>query len=122
MSFQHIEYSVEQGVAILTLNRPAALNSFNADMHLEVKDALKQARANEQVRCLLITGNGRGFCAGQDLSDRNVAADADMPDLGASIEKKLQPANPHPAQPALPGDLCGQRRCCRSRCQYRLRL
>ncbi|PPC76143.1 2-(1,2-epoxy-1,2-dihydrophenyl)acetyl-CoA isomerase [Pokkaliibacter plantistimulans] len=91
MSFQHIEYSVEQGVAILTLNRPAALNSFNADMHLEVKDALKQARANEQVRCLLITGNGRGFCAGQDLSDRNVSADADMPDLGASIEKNYNP-------------------------------
>ncbi|GGB83910.1 2-(1,2-epoxy-1,2-dihydrophenyl)acetyl-CoA isomerase [Marinobacterium zhoushanense] len=91
MAFEHIEYRVDQGVAVLTLNRPASLNSFNAEMHAEMREALKQVRKDESVRCLLITGNGRGFCAGQDLSDRNVAADAEMPDLGLSIEKFYNP-------------------------------
>ncbi|MBR9882489.1 MAG: 2-(1,2-epoxy-1,2-dihydrophenyl)acetyl-CoA isomerase [Oceanospirillales bacterium] len=91
MAFEHIEYRVDQGVAVLTLNRPASLNSFNATMHAEVRDALKQLRRDDSVRCLLITGNGRGFCAGQDLSDRNVAADAEMPDLGRSIETFYNP-------------------------------
>ncbi|MBS98044.1 MAG: 2-(1,2-epoxy-1,2-dihydrophenyl)acetyl-CoA isomerase [Oceanospirillaceae bacterium] len=91
MAFEHIEYRVDEGVAILTLNRPNSLNSFNAEMHAEMREALKQVRKDGSVRCLLITGNGRGFCAGQDLSDRNVAADAEMPDLGASIEKFYNP-------------------------------
>ncbi|WP_432695628.1 2-(1,2-epoxy-1,2-dihydrophenyl)acetyl-CoA isomerase PaaG [Marinobacterium sp. YM272] len=91
MAFEHIEYRVDQGVAVLTLNRPAALNSFNAEMHAEMREALKRVRKDEAVRCLLITGNGRGFCAGQDLSDRNVAADAEMPDLGRSIEQFYNP-------------------------------
>ena len=91
MAFEHIEYRVDEGVAILTLNRPNSLNSFNAEMHAEMREALNQVRKDGSVRCLLITGNGRGFCAGQDLSDRNVAADAEMPDLGASIEKFYNP-------------------------------
>ncbi|GGO79159.1 2-(1,2-epoxy-1,2-dihydrophenyl)acetyl-CoA isomerase [Marinobacterium nitratireducens] len=91
MSYQHIEYRVDQGVAILTFNRPASLNSFNAEMHAEVRDALKSARRDAAVRCLMITGNGRGFCAGQDLSDRNVAPGAERPDLGQSIERNYNP-------------------------------
>lgn len=91
MSFEHILFTIEQGVATLTLNRPAQLNSFNAQMHKEVREALKQVRQNPEARCLLITGNGRGFCAGQDLSDRNVAPGAAMPDLGESIEKNYNP-------------------------------
>lgn len=91
MSFEHILFTIEQGVATLTLNRPAQLNSFNAQMHKEVREALKQLRQSPGARCLLITGNGRGFCAGQDLSDRNVAPGAAMPDLGESIEKNYNP-------------------------------
>ncbi|ANG62796.1 2-(1,2-epoxy-1,2-dihydrophenyl)acetyl-CoA isomerase [Marinobacterium aestuarii] len=91
MTYQHIEYSVEEGVALLTLNRPASLNSFNTQMHEEVRDALKSARRDPAVRCLMITGNGRGFCAGQDLSDRNVAPGAERPDLGLSIERYYNP-------------------------------
>ncbi|SDT19455.1 2-(1,2-epoxy-1,2-dihydrophenyl)acetyl-CoA isomerase PaaG [Pseudomonas oryzae] len=91
MSFEHILFTIEQGVATLTLNRPAQLNSFNAQMHKEVREALKQLRQSPEARCLLITGNGRGFCAGQDLSDRNVAPGAAMPDLGESIEKNYNP-------------------------------
>lgn len=91
MSFEHILFTIEQGVATLTLNRPEQLNSFNAQMHKEVREALKQARQNPEVRCLLITGSGRGFCAGQDLGDRNVAPGAAAPDLGESIEKNYNP-------------------------------
>ncbi|WP_018718231.1 2-(1,2-epoxy-1,2-dihydrophenyl)acetyl-CoA isomerase PaaG [Arhodomonas aquaeolei] len=91
MSYETIEYAVEAGVATLTLNRPKALNSFNAQMHEEVRAAIKSAERDENVRCLLITGNGRGFCAGQDLSDRNVAPRGDAPDLGESIEKNYNP-------------------------------
>ncbi|MCS4502702.1 2-(1,2-epoxy-1,2-dihydrophenyl)acetyl-CoA isomerase PaaG [Arhodomonas aquaeolei] len=91
MSYETIEYAVEAGVATLTLNRPKALNSFNAEMHEEVRAAIKSAERDEGVRCLLITGSGRGFCAGQDLSDRNVAPGGDAPDLGESIEKNYNP-------------------------------
>ncbi|MAK91595.1 MAG: 2-(1,2-epoxy-1,2-dihydrophenyl)acetyl-CoA isomerase [Oceanospirillaceae bacterium] len=91
MSFEHIIYSVDAGVALLSLNRPQALNSFNEAMHLEVREALKMTAENPDARVLLLTAEGRGFCAGQDLSDRNVAPDADMPDLGLSIEKFYNP-------------------------------
>ena len=69
MTFEAIEYCVEEGVGVLRFNRPETLNSFNAQMHREVREALASARRDPAVRCLLITGNGRGFCAGQDLND-----------------------------------------------------
>jgi 2-(1,2-epoxy-1,2-dihydrophenyl)acetyl-CoA isomerase len=85
-------FQIENGVATITLNRPDRLNSFNTEMHAELKDALKQVQdpANK-VRCLLITGAGRGFCAGQDLSDRAVAPGNEAPDLGESIDKRYNP-------------------------------
>ena len=91
MSFSTITYQLDQGVAVLTLNRPASLNSFNALMHDEVREAIKDARDNTDVRCLVITGTGRGFCAGQDLSDRAVKVSAEAPDLGESVEKNYNP-------------------------------
>lgn len=91
MAYETIEFEITEGVAVLTLNRPDRMNSFNADMHGEVREALKQVKKDTSVRCLLITGNGRGFCAGQDLSDRNVDPNAEMPNLGESIEKNYNP-------------------------------
>ncbi len=91
MSFSTITYQKDQGVAVLTLNRPASLNSFNTLMHDEVREAIKDARDNTAVRCLVITGTGRGFCAGQDLSDRAVKVSAEAPDLGESVEKNYNP-------------------------------
>lgn len=87
-----ISFEIANSVATITLNRPDRLNSFNTEMHAELKDALKQVQdpANS-VRCLLLTGAGRGFCAGQDLSDRAVAPGSDAPDLGESIEKRYNP-------------------------------
>lgn len=91
MSFQTIEFHQQDGVAILTLNRPDSLNSFTLQMHQEVREALKIVRTDPSIRCLLLTGNGRGFCAGQDLNDRSVSAEEEMPDLGASVEQNYNP-------------------------------
>ena len=91
MAFQTIQFQVEGGVARLTLDRPDQLNSFNALMHEEVREALRRVREDSSVRVLLLTGSGRGFCAGQDLGDRKVAPGAQAPDLGASIEQFYNP-------------------------------
>jgi len=91
MSYQHILYAVEGNIARLTLNRPDRLNSFNDEMHAEVRDALSRVKASAEVRVLLLTGSGRGFCAGQDLGDRAVAPGSEPVDLGASIERNYKP-------------------------------
>ncbi|AMO25119.1 2-(1,2-epoxy-1,2-dihydrophenyl)acetyl-CoA isomerase PaaG [Ramlibacter solisilvae] len=91
MDYQHILFDSRDGIARLTLNRPERLNSFNVAMHLEVKDALARVAADRSVRVLVLTGAGRGFCAGQDLSDRAVAPGQAAPDLGESIEKYYGP-------------------------------
>jgi 2-(1,2-epoxy-1,2-dihydrophenyl)acetyl-CoA isomerase len=80
MSYETISFAIEKGVARLVLNRPDRLNAFNVRMHGEVMDALSQVTAGSEVRVLLLTGTGRGFCAGQDLSERDV--DAGPLDLG----------------------------------------
>lgn len=82
---------VQQGVMTLTLNRPERLNSFNDVMHQQLADCLTKAERDDAVRCLLITGAGRGFCAGQDLNDRNVDPNAQAPDLGYSVETFYNP-------------------------------
>jgi len=91
MNFETITYEINNGVAVLTLNRPQTLNSFTVQMHDEVKLAIKDARTNSDVRCLVLTGAGRGFCAGQDLGDRSVKASDEAPNLGESIEKYYNP-------------------------------
>lgn len=90
MSYQSILFSVTDGVARLTLNRPDKLNSFTSAMHAEVREALGRVRA-EGARVLVLTGAGRGFCAGQDLSDRAVAPGGKGADLGESIERNYTP-------------------------------
>ena len=90
-SYKNIQYRVTEGLAVLTLNRPDRLNSFNSEMHEEVKEAFKLIKEDSSIRCLLITGNGRGFCAGQDLSDRAVSVGDEAPDLSVSIENNYNP-------------------------------
>ena len=90
MSDATILYSVGDGIARLTLNRPERLNSFNGKMHAEVRDALGRV-TGDGARVLILTGAGRGFCAGQDLGDRQVQQDGARADLGESIERNYKP-------------------------------
>ena len=89
--YAHILFDVSEGVATLTLNRPDRLNSFNDAMHGELRDALSRIAAAAGVRAMLLTGAGRGVCAGQDLADRAVAPGDAPLDLGASIERNYKP-------------------------------
>ena len=91
MNFETIEFGVEHGVARLMLNRPDKLNSVNAQMHDELREVMKSVFREPDIRCLLLGGNGRGFCAGQDLSERSFDADAEAPDLGESLEERYNP-------------------------------
>jgi 2-(1,2-epoxy-1,2-dihydrophenyl)acetyl-CoA isomerase len=90
MDFETILYANEAGVARITLNRPDRLNSFTVQMHDELSRAL-EAVARSDARVLVLTGAGRGFCAGQDLSDRAVAPGGEGVDLGESLEKRYNP-------------------------------
>jgi 2-(1,2-epoxy-1,2-dihydrophenyl)acetyl-CoA isomerase len=74
----------------LTLNRPERLNSFTVEMHGEVADAIGQVQT-EGARVLLLTGAGRGFCAGQDLSDQSIAPGGENVDLGLALEERYNP-------------------------------
>ncbi len=80
------------GLRSITFNRPDRLNAFTADMGDLFNEILADSASNNAVRALLITGAGRGFCAGQDLNDRAVAPGANAPDLGESLENRYNPA------------------------------
>src|SRR5687767_13028141 len=83
--------SLDAGVLTITLNRPEKLNAFVPDMHLELRAALERAKDEAGIRALLLTGAGRGFCAGQDLSERNVAPGAAPIDLSVSLGSNYNP-------------------------------
>jgi 2-(1,2-epoxy-1,2-dihydrophenyl)acetyl-CoA isomerase len=91
MSYSTIILSLVDGVGRLTLNRPDRLNAFTAQMHVEVADALDELEASGAARVLLLTGAGRGFCAGQDLTERKAIQDGAPLDLGAAIETHYAP-------------------------------
>lgn len=91
MSFKTIVLDISGGHATVTLNRPERLNSINAAMHEELHDAVGRVRSNPDVRCLVITGAGRAFCTGQDLSERAVTDGAAAVDLGESLDKRYNP-------------------------------
>jgi 2-(1,2-epoxy-1,2-dihydrophenyl)acetyl-CoA isomerase len=91
MAYENIKFETASGIARITLNRPDRLNSFTSAMHAEVREALGAINTDRSLRVLLLTGAGRGFCAGQDLSDRAVAPGGAPVDLGASIEQNYRP-------------------------------
>ena len=88
MAYESITYEKENGVAVLTLNRPQALNAFVPQMNKEVMEALTDGERDKAVRCFMITGAGRAFCAGQDLKGRTPEQKGS---LGASLREKYNP-------------------------------
>jgi 2-(1,2-epoxy-1,2-dihydrophenyl)acetyl-CoA isomerase len=87
MAYNCIVNTVEDGVSKIVFNRPDRLGAMNAEMMAETLDAIDKAVEDEAVRCLLLTGTGRGFCSGQDLSDRIQPKDGEKRDLGETLDK-----------------------------------
>lgn len=79
-------------VTVITLNRPDKLNSFNDELTFKLQDALKEAEKDGNCRAIVITGAGRGFCAGQDLQSRSISHESGQrPSLGDSIRRRYNP-------------------------------
>ena len=92
MNFQNITFTVDAGIARLTLNRPDKLNSFTGEMHAELRTALDRVQSDHAIRVLVLTGAGRAFSAGQDLADPDMAKiDGRMPDIGNVVERNYKP-------------------------------
>jgi enoyl-CoA hydratase/carnithine racemase len=98
MSFQEIQYEVAEGVLTITLNRPERLNAFTGTMARELIEAFDQADADDSVRAVVVTGAGRGFCAGADLGSggstfdwsERATGDGDVPrDTGGQVSLRI---------------------------------
>jgi 2-(1,2-epoxy-1,2-dihydrophenyl)acetyl-CoA isomerase len=90
MDYNFIKYSNEQKVGLIKFNRPEVLNSFNKPMAKEFQDALQRSRDSKDVHTILITGEGKAFCAGQDLSE-TVPKDKPMADVGELVRESYNP-------------------------------
>ena len=88
MAHETIIYEKNHGVATITLNRPDSLNAFVPQMNQEVLTALKDGERDPEIRCFMMTGAGRAFCAGQDLKGRTPEQKGS---LGASLREKYNP-------------------------------
>ncbi|SNB49643.1 enoyl-CoA hydratase-related protein [Thermoflexus hugenholtzii] len=88
MAYETLQYEVQEGIATITLNRPDVLNAFNEQMFRELQDVLRAVERDEAVRVVIVTGAGRGFCAGQDLAE--MRARYERPEEAMSIGEHLR--------------------------------
>ncbi|HEX4984933.1 MAG TPA: 2-(1,2-epoxy-1,2-dihydrophenyl)acetyl-CoA isomerase PaaG [Burkholderiales bacterium] len=113
VQFNDILLDIDGGIATLTLNRPDKLNAFTARMHAELKVAMQAIQSDKGIRVLVVTGAGRGFCAGQDLSERMMGSGEQQPDVGSSLDKNYNPllkalrALPYPVVGSVNGVAAG---------------
>jgi len=113
MSFTTIRYAAAAGVATITLARPDKLNAITAAMHADLRAALGAAEADEAVRCLVITGEGRAFSSGQDLTEERLAGPDGKIDFGGRLDRDYNPlalrlyGYPKPTIAALNGPAVG---------------
>jgi enoyl-CoA hydratase/carnithine racemase len=103
--YDEILYDVDDPVAVITLNRPAALNAWTNAMDKEVRDAFRRAEADAAVVGIVVTGAGRAFCAGADM---NLLSDLTDGGDGGGLAAGEQPAEPQPAEPRPAGDFGGR--------------
>ena len=87
MKYSFIRNQIEDGVSIITFNRPDKLGAMNALMMAETLHAMEKASENKDVRCIILTGTGRGFCSGQDLNDRIKQKTGKNRDLGVTLDE-----------------------------------
>jgi 2-(1,2-epoxy-1,2-dihydrophenyl)acetyl-CoA isomerase len=91
MEYRFIKFNIDQNISIITLNRPDVLNSFNQPMAKETQEVLAKCRDDDSVRTILITGEGRGFSAGQDLAEAIPADGTSMPDISDIVRESYNP-------------------------------
>jgi enoyl-CoA hydratase/carnithine racemase len=91
MTYEDVLYRVEDGIAVITLNRPDRLNAWRAEMDRDVRAAMKAASSDEAVRVIVLTGAGRGFCAGADMNNLQSLAGS-----GTDGAARPRPAVPEP--------------------------
>jgi 2-(1,2-epoxy-1,2-dihydrophenyl)acetyl-CoA isomerase len=109
-----VRCTIDQGVGTITIDRPERLNAFDSALHQAMRDALDRVERDGSIRALILTGAGRGFCAGQDLSERAAAFErGEAPDLGRSLAENYNPlirrlaASPIPVIAAVNGIASG---------------
>ena len=91
MAFTAIRTETSDGVMTITLSRPDRLNAFTSAMHAELREALTSAETDDAVHCVVLTGAGRAFSAGQDLTEERLSGPDGKPDFGARLERDYNP-------------------------------
>ncbi len=91
MAFTAIRIATSDGVMTITLARPERLNAFTSAMHADLREALTTAETDETVRCVVLTGEGRAFSAGQDLTEDRLPGPDGKTDFGARLERDYNP-------------------------------
>lgn len=103
MTYQEILYGVDEGIATVTLNRPDRLNAWTTTMEHEVRQAMAAAAGDDAVKVIVLTGAGRGFCAGADMALLQGVEDSSPEDRYAAA-KKLMDETPIPGRLVVPDD------------------
>ena len=91
MTYTTIRYGAADGVATITLARPDKLNAISAAMHADLRQALAAAEADAAVRCLVLTGDGRAFSSGQDLTEERLPGPDGKIDFGGRLDRDYNP-------------------------------
>lgn len=89
MSYEYLKVTIENQTQVISINRPEVYNALNFDAKMEIIRAIREGNKNDEVRCLILTAEGKAFCSGQDLNDRNVQGE--KVDLGHTLETEWNP-------------------------------
>ena len=96
MDYRDLLYDVSDGIATVTLNRPERMNAISAGMLASFSDAFRAADADRDVRVIILTGAGRGFCAGLDLKEQGANANSNSVNGSGGLPAKFDIANSPP--------------------------